>query len=162
LLEIERPAWLQGKSFLPVIRGEADEVNEQVFAEVTYHAAYEPQRAVRTRRWKYIRRFGDRTTPVLPNCDDSLSKDVWLEGGWRERPAPSEQLYDLLFDPNEAHNLAADPSHVDVLDAMRGRLDRWMRETDDPLLNGPVPAPAGAQVNDPAGLSPREPTQPAG
>ena len=46
-----------------------------------------------------------------------------------------------------------------VLEEMRGRLDRWMRATDDPLLQGKVPAPPGARVNDPDGLSPREPTR---
>lgn len=30
---------------LPVIRGEVKEINDEVFAEVTYHAAYEPNRA---------------------------------------------------------------------------------------------------------------------
>lgn len=39
-------AWLEGKSMLPVIRGEAKEINDEVFAEVTYHAAYEPKLAV--------------------------------------------------------------------------------------------------------------------
>jgi hypothetical protein len=93
---------------------------------------------------------------VLPNCDDSLSKDVWLEHGWAESPPAQEQLYDLVFDPNETHNLAGDPTAVKVLDEMRDRLDRWMHETDDPLLRGAVPAPPGARVNDPDGLSPRE------
>ncbi|MCD6506819.1 sulfatase [Candidatus Poribacteria bacterium] len=158
LLEIEHPRWLQGKSMMPLIRGEVEEINEEIFAEVTYHAAYEPQRAVRTKRWKYIRRFGDRTRPVLPNCDDSPSKDMWLKHGWRDRYVPQEQLYDLIFDPNEACNLAGDPSMSDVLDEMRDRLERWMRATDDPLLKGPVPAPSGARVNDPDGLSPTEET----
>jgi len=156
LLGIERPAWLQGRSVLPLVRGEAAEVNEAIYADVTYHAAYEPQRCVRTQRWKYIRRFGDRETPVLPNCDDSPSKDVWLRADWRERTIAREQLYDLWFDPNEAHNLADDPEQAAVLREMRQRLERWMRETDDPLLRGPVPAPHGARVNDPDGLSPRE------
>ena len=31
-----------------------------------------------------------------------------------------------------------------------------MRDTADPLRNGPVPAPPGAAVNTPDGLSPRE------
>jgi arylsulfatase A-like enzyme len=157
LLGVEGPGWLQGKSMLPLIRGDADRINEEIFAEVTYHAAYEPQRAVRTEHWKYIRRFADRQLPVLPNCDDSPSKDVWLRYGWRERALPSEALYDLVFDPNEAHNLAGRPEAVETLGEMRRRLDRWMGATDDPLLHGPVPAPHGAQVNDPDGLSPREP-----
>lgn len=156
-LEIPPPAWLQGRSFLPVLRGEKREINEQIYAEVTYHAAYEPQRCLRTQRYKYIRRFGDRTTPVLPNCDDSPSKDIWLRSGWATRPVAAEQLYDLVFDPNESCNLANDPAHANILADLRSRLEEWMRVTDDPLLNGPVPAPSGAQINDPGGLSPREP-----
>ena len=158
LLEIERPAWLQGRSLLPLIRDETPEIRGEIFAEVTYHAAYEPQRAVRTGRWKYIRRWGDRTIPVLPNCDDSPSKNVWLDYGWREREVAAEQLYDLVFDPNESNNLAANPDLGGVLDEMRERLHRWMVDTRDPLLHGPVAAPPGAQVNDPDGLSPGEPT----
>jgi N-sulfoglucosamine sulfohydrolase len=158
LLEIDPPGWLQGQSMMPLIRGESEQINDAIFAEVTYHAAYEPQRAVRARRWKYIRRFDDRQSPVLPNCDDSLSKDVWLEHGWQDHAPASEQLYDLVFDPNEAHNLAGEPSMAGVLEEMHGRLDRWMRDTDDPLLRGRVSAPAGARVNDPDGLSPDETT----
>jgi N-sulfoglucosamine sulfohydrolase len=159
LAGIEAPKWLQGTSIMPLIRGERDQIHDAIYGEVTYHAAYEPKRAVRTLRFKYIRRFGDRTSPVLPNCDDSLSKDVWLGGGWGEQEMEMESLYDLVFDPNETHNLASDPAMADTLAEMRARLDRWMAETDDPLLHGPVPAPSGARVNDPNGLSPREPTQ---
>jgi arylsulfatase A-like enzyme len=157
LLEIERPEWLQGKSLMPLIQNKTDRVNEQVFAETTYHAAYEPQRAVRTERWKYIRRFGDRLTPVLPNTDDSPSKRLLLRYGWKDRPIAQEQLYDLIFDPGEACNVANDPSLAPVLDEMRGRLEQWMSSTDDPLLRGPVVAPAGAEFNDPDQLSPYEP-----
>ena len=85
MLGLKRPAWLEGKSLLPVLRGDVAEVNEEIFAEVTYHAAYEPKRAVRTQRYKYIRRYGDRTAPVLPNCDDSPSKSLWLEAGWKQK-----------------------------------------------------------------------------
>ena len=156
---VDPPDWLQGRSIVPLVRGEAERIREEVFAEVNYHAAYEPMRCVRTERWKYIRRYDGRTRPVLPNCDDGPSKEVWLEHGWRERSIAQEQLYDLTFDPNEANNLIGDPSMRGVLEEMRGRLERWMRETDDPLLEGPVPAPSGARVNDPDGLSPREPVK---
>jgi arylsulfatase A-like enzyme len=156
-----KPAWLEGKSLLPLVRGEVREIHEEVFAEVNYHASYEPKRAARTRRWKYIRHFGGRKTPVLPNCDDSPSKSVWLEHGWKDLPVPEESLYDLVFDPCEEHNLAADSRHEEALKEMRSRMDRWMKATNDPLLNGPVKAPAGARVNDPDGISPTEPTIPA-
>jgi arylsulfatase A-like enzyme len=156
LAGVAHPAWLEGKSMLPIIRGETNEINDEVFAEVTYHAAYEPKRAVRTGRCKYIRRFGNKHTPVLPNCDDGLSKSVWLEYGWKNMRLPDESLYDLIFDPNEHNNLAADPASKTVLTEMRGRLDRWMHRTSDPLLNGPVPAPHGAQINNPDGVSPKE------
>jgi arylsulfatase A-like enzyme len=161
-LDIPRPDWLEGRSLLPLVTGLAQEVNEEIHAEVNWHAAYEPMRGVRTRRWKYIRRFDGRARPVLPNCDDSLSKDVWLAQGWGERPVDAEALFDLVFDPNEACNRAADPACAAALAEMRGRLQAWMVATHDPLLSGPVPAPLGALANDPDGISPQEPPQPVG
>ncbi|HTE60493.1 MAG TPA: sulfatase, partial [Solirubrobacteraceae bacterium] len=148
LLGIEPPAHLQGRSLMPAVRGEAREVNEEVYGELTYHAAYDPQRAIRTRRYKYVRRWGDRDLPVLANIDDSPSKDLLLQHGLAEMPRPREELYDLLFDPNEADNLVENPDHADVAAELRDRLERWMVETGDPLLDGLVPAPDGAEVND--------------
>lgn len=72
---------------------------------------------------------------------------------------PRERLYDLIFDPNETNNLAEDAHFRDAKAEMSGKLNAWMQETKDPLLNGPVPAPHGAKVNDPKGLSPKEPTK---
>jgi N-sulfoglucosamine sulfohydrolase len=144
-----RPDFLQGRSMLPLMRKEVAEVNDAIYAELTYHAAYEPQRAVRTRRWKYVRRFGDRDLPVLANVDDGPSKDLLIEAGWATRRLPREELHDLLFDPQEAHDLAGDAECAGVLAELRERLEAWMRETGDPLLDGDVAAPAGAILNDP-------------
>lgn len=162
LLEIEPPPWLQGTSLLPMARGDAEAVRDEVFSEVTYHAAYEPMRCVRTARWKYVRRYPARPSgeprPVLPNCDDSPSKDLWLRHGWAERPYPREALYDLVLDPQEAADLATDPALSPVLADLGARLDRWMRDTGDPLQAGYVLPPPAARVNDPDGLSPGQPT----
>jgi arylsulfatase A-like enzyme len=103
-LGIPRPPFLQGVSLLPLLRGETAAVRGEIFAGSTWHAAYEPQRAIRTLRHKYIRRWGERRIPVLPNTDDGPSKELLLRHGWAEREIPAEQLYDLVFDPNEAHN----------------------------------------------------------
>lgn len=70
---------------------------------------------------------------------------------------PREQLYDLVLDPEEGNNLAGDPAHAVVLADLRHRLEVWMRETDDPLLTGPVPAPPGASINEQWQRSPDEP-----
>ena len=162
LLDIDSPDWLQGVSLMPLICGDVDAVRDEIFAEVNYHAAYEPQRCIRTPRWSYIRRFDGRTRPVLPNCDDGLSKSLWMEHGWADIPPDEEALYDLIFDPHEAHNLIGEPRVADVLADLRARLDTWMRETDDPLLRGPIPASEGAVVNDVDSISPGDRPQPVG
>jgi arylsulfatase A-like enzyme len=154
LAGVEKPARLQGTSLLPLVNGEVEQIHDEIVAEVNYHAAYEPQRCIRTSRWKYIRRFLDYPTPLLANCDDGFSKSVWMDHGWAERPVAPEQLYDLMFDPNEANNLVADPAHAEVLKEMRQRLDRWMQRTADPLLAGPIPPAPEAVVNAPGDVSP--------
>jgi N-sulfoglucosamine sulfohydrolase len=156
-LGIEKPSWFQGKSFLPVLRGEVKEINDQVFAEVTYHAAYEPKRAVRTHRYIYSKRFDGRTKPVLPNTDDGPSKTVWIDAGWRDMNIETEEtLYDLIFDPNEENNLIGNKDYVAQLTEMRGRLDQWMKSTDDPILKGPIGLPPGAITTNPNLTSPGE------
>jgi arylsulfatase A-like enzyme len=147
LAGIDRPTWSRGKSLL-------GETNDAIFAELTFHAAYDPQRAVRTSRYKYIRRFADG--PVLANIDDSPSKDLLLAHGLERRRPDAEQLYDLVFDPNEADNIVErEPA---IAAELRERLTRWMRETGDPLLHGPVAPAAGTVFNTPDQRSPDDPT----
>jgi N-sulfoglucosamine sulfohydrolase len=153
LLGVERPAWVRGSSLLPLARGEAEEINDAVFAEITFHAAYEPQRAVRTRRYKYIRRF---ESPVLANIDDSPSKDYLLAHGLADLTLPEEALYDLVFDPNEADNIAA--TQPEIAAELRARLSAWMRETGDPLLEGPIAPAPGTEFNTRDQRSPSDPT----
>jgi arylsulfatase A-like enzyme len=162
LAGIAEPPWLQGTSLMPLVRGESAKVNDVLFAEMTYHAAYQPLRAVRSERFKYICRFDDYDRPVLANCDDSASKKILVEAGWGEQRVPEEQLYDLLFDPNELNDLSTDPTRQQILTEYRERLLEWMRATEDPLLNGPVPEPPGAWSNDPRQASPNDPTQRGG
>jgi arylsulfatase A-like enzyme len=160
LLGLERPSRLQGRSLMPLVRRETDEIHDEIFAELTFHAAYDPQRAVRTRRYKYIRRFDEAwTRPVLPNVDDGPTKDLLLSYGWADRELPREELYDLVFDPSEANNLAGDPAHAQVVAELRGRLEHWMRETHDPLLDGPIEPAPGTEVNEQWQRSASEPTR---
>lgn len=146
---IDKPSWLEGKSFLPVMRKEKKEINEEIFAEVTYHAAYEPKRAVRTERWKYIKRFDGRKTPVCANTDPGPTKLYWLDNGWQTQPETEEKLFDLVFDPDERNNLAMQLESHAVLVDMRQRLHSWMTRTNDPLLKGPIQLADGAKTIDP-------------
>ena len=154
LLELSPPNWLQGRSLLPLVRGEGSP-REVIFAESTHHVAYEPQRSVRTERYRYVRQFAPRGKPVPSNTDDSASKDVWLKRGWLGRAVPEEALFDLIFDPNEAHNVAPDPAYAVVLTDLRRQLSAWMTSTADPLLGGAVPVPAGTLARDPDIISPK-------
>ncbi|HEY6526411.1 MAG TPA: sulfatase [Solirubrobacteraceae bacterium] len=156
---IDEPPWLQGCSLVPLVSGtEPPGARSEVFAELTYHAAYEPQRAIRTERFKYVRRFDDYPYPVLANCDESPSKDAYLARGWATRPVARERLHDLFFNPGEGRNSIDDPDYADVAADLRSRLEAWMTQTNDPLLDGPVLPPPGAQINAQDQLSASDPT----
>ena len=143
LLDVDPPPWLQGRSLLPTLSGRP--IREETFAEVTYHVEYQPQRAIRTERWLYVRDFEGRDRPRLRNVDDSASKALWVDAGWADHHTPPVRLHDLLFDPHEQHNLAGSAATATIQQDLDRRLDRWMRDTDDPLVHGPVPPPpAGA------------------
>jgi arylsulfatase A-like enzyme len=157
-LGIETPEYVQGESWLAATDDpEGFDGRDAVFGEVTYHAAYEPKRSIRTDRYRYVRRYGDYDHHVLPNIDDGPSKQFLLDHGLGDLRHPREALYDLYHDPNERANLVEDPAYADVLEDLRGRLDDWMADTDDPLLDGPVSKPPGAEANPQDGVQPGDP-----
>lgn len=141
LADIDKPDWLQGQSLIDLINGKQTDIHDEIFSEVSYHAAYEPMRSIRTKRYVYIQRFGSRRRPVLANCDRSPSKDAWMQHGYSEMRLPDEMLFDKFFDPQEMNNLAFNPQYEHVLVEMRERLFDWMESTNDPLLDGRVPMP---------------------
>lgn len=144
LAGIARPAWLEGRSLLPLVRGETAALHDALFTQQGWHEIAEPMRAVRTTRHKYIRRH-DPVGPRVENCDAGPSRTVLEKSGWFNRPLGHEQLFDLMLDPLERSNLAADPACAGILAALRRALDDWMQRTNDPLLSGrPVPPPVQA------------------
>lgn len=149
------PGRVQGVDLRPALGSTGCAVRNELFSEVTWHAAYEPARCIRTRRWNYIRRFGPRLAPVSPNCDESPSKDLLTAAGAQERPHAVERLYDLVLDPQERHDLAGDPRFAHVRADLADRLGRWMAATDDPLCAGADPVlPAGCFATHPDAATP--------
>lgn len=143
---VPAPSWSRGASLFPLVDGRADPadpeaLHREIFAEVNYHAAYEPMRAIRTARYKYIRRWNVLRHPVYPNIDACVSKEVLTTAGARVRPQVAESLHDLRFDPNESANLASDPAHADIRADLAMRLEAWMARSSDPLHHndGKVP-----------------------
>jgi hypothetical protein len=54
------------------------------------------------------------------------------------RPRDQIELYDLIDDPLEQNNRAGRPELASFESDLRRRLSRWMRDTNDPLLDGPI------------------------
>jgi arylsulfatase A-like enzyme len=143
------PPGIQGRSFLPLLRGDAYEPREAIFAEKTYHSYYDPMRCVRTQRHKYIRNFETGFAVEVPA--DIQQGPIFRANPSRystDRPNVVE-LYDLEADPLEEHNLAGSPNLKAEEEELSAELWRWMRETDDPLLNGPVASPRYRQAMQP-------------
>jgi hypothetical protein len=69
-----------------------------------------------------------------------------------------EELCDLVFDPNEAADLAGEDAYSGVVAELRERLATWMAETGDPLLWGPVEPRDGTELNLPEQRSATDPT----
>jgi len=155
LAGIQKPSWLEGKSFLPVLNGEKEKVRNEIFSEVTYHAAYEPMRCIRTERYKLIRHYDSEFQQVvLPNIDNGLAKKFLMRNGLKGRKKQMVQLFDLYFDPAERENLAERPEYAELMKDLSARLEKWMKDTDDPLLKGYVPKPQGAIANIKYGYEP--------
>ncbi|KZN22605.1 hypothetical protein A4G99_19275 [Haladaptatus sp. R4] len=142
------PDWVEGESILPLLHGTVDSIRNEVFSEVTYHAAYEPKRSIRTERYRYVRRFDENYDQhVAPNTDNGPTKQFFLDLGFFEQQPPTEALYDLFHDPTERNNLVDDSRYEDVYEDLRNRLRNWMERTNDPLLEGAVSKPDGAVVD---------------
>lgn len=148
LLKLEKPDWLQGNTILPLLEGKTDKIRDEIFSEVTYHAAYEPMRCIRTERYKLIRFYDYHSKVVMANIDDGPSKRFLMEYGLEDQLREREMLFDLYHDPVERVNLADDSGYYEVYQNLVKRLNEWMKDTNDPLYgSGRVEKPEGAIVN---------------
>lgn len=141
LLELaggEMPQEIDGYSFLPLLEQQEYTERDHFFCELTWHDRYHPMRGIRTKRYKYIRNFEDGPKVYLPyDLYMSLSGEEVRKEYSAQNSA--EELYDLKQDPLEQENLAEKQQYRKVLVELRDRVAKWMADTDDPLLKGPVP-----------------------
>lgn len=136
LLGVKKPGWLEGKSMMPLLDGDAEEINEFVYSEITFHATYEPARCVRSKHYKLIRFFDGGELQKAPNTDASPAKTLWLSKPISKKPRPTELFFDLDADPTERINLVGDPDYRAEYERHSAALYDWMIRTDDPILRG--------------------------
>jgi arylsulfatase A-like enzyme len=100
---VDIPASMQGRSLVPLIRGEKTAWRSDWFYEHhTLPKIIPPSEGVRTDRWKYLRWVG--VEPAV------------------------EELYDLAADPDEERNLIASPNQRAPLESLRSRYSRFLQD----------------------------------
>ena len=102
---LKKAPQMVGESFIPLLLGENITWRDKIFYE--YYWEYEfPQtptmHGIRTDRYKYIRYHG-----------------IW----------DTNEFYDLKNDPDEMHNLIADPAYQDTIKALNHELYNWLEST---------------------------------
>jgi N-sulfoglucosamine sulfohydrolase len=136
----------EGRSLLPLARGESPPARAAVFSERNWHDNLDQARAAHGPRYKLIYNYLHQQ-PYRPTLDLeespswqsllALRKSKRLSPHHRQRyfekSRPVMELYDLERDPDEKNNLASSKEHAAVLQEMQELLTRWMRETNDHL-----------------------------
>jgi arylsulfatase A-like enzyme len=112
---------MDGKSWVALLNGTKSSIHESLYLEVVY------QRAIVTKDWKYIAvRFPDRVNEIITPDN---RREFTIEGNrgedryHNERYFPGyyddDQLYYLIDDKGEQHNLASDPAYAGKLAEMK-------------------------------------------
>ena len=112
------PGCMQGRSFRPILEGKRTPWRDAFYYEYFEHPGphcVRKNHGIRTDRWKLI--------------------EFWEE--------PRElELYDLVTDPQEVRNLAADPRHGGTVRDLRERMQKLRRELGDSDPPGAPPKAA--------------------
>ncbi|MFW6154284.1 MAG: sulfatase [Planctomycetota bacterium] len=138
------PEGVDGRSFLPLLRGERQGGREVCFTQFHQTAARRnyPMRCVQSRRFGYIFNPWSDGTRVFRNESQAgrtfKAMDALPDAAARVEMflhRVGEEFYDFVADPNALNNLIDDPAYADEVDRLRARLDDWMVRTGDPALD---------------------------
>ena len=119
LAGVETPDYMQGRSFLPVLRGETDRGRDAIYYRYWMHMAHHDNPAhygIRTEDYKLIFFYG------LP---------LDAPGAQPEATPPGWELYDLRNDPQELRNVYHDPRYGEVVERLKERLIEIKAEVGD-------------------------------
>ncbi len=137
---------LDGKSFMSVLQGKADQHKTHVFGLQTTRGIHKgphhyPIRSVRSEQYKLILNLDPNAKfqNNIVNSDWFISWQQTAETGDthakvmvnRHFTRPGVELYDVMGDPYEMTNLAGDPQYDKVVADLRNRLEGWMDSQGD-------------------------------
>jgi len=88
--------------------------------------------------------------PTIPKSE-AYRKGDWKYIRYSETTPVVEELYDLAADPDEEHNLASEPAHLDRLTRMRQGLAAIRKEASSPAPERPSQQIASDRRSDAAG-----------
>ena len=143
LAGIDIPKIYQGKAFLG--NKESKKKRKYLFtASDRFDEHPDRIRAVKSKRFKYIRNYNINKPHALPigyrnqmplmkhlnklNDSNMLSPEQKL---WFQVPKNPEEFYDLKKDPFELNNLIVDDNYSKELNELRKQLSNWMEEIND-------------------------------
>lgn len=125
------PEAMQGRSFLPMLRGESEpgDWRKATYYRYWMHMAHHDNPAhygIRTKGFKLIFFYG---LPLDAEFYNAKEKGVPTTPGW--------ELYDLSKDPMELHNVYADAAYAKVRDDLKKELLRVKEQVGDTDENYP-------------------------
>jgi arylsulfatase A-like enzyme len=136
MLGVDVPADVEGISHaahLHTSPGRSEPARSEVYTTKTYHDSFDPIRGVRTKEYSYVENYAVRTLLDLP-WDIADSAPGLAVAPLAQEPRPQRELYDLLEDPGELHNLLG-PDATDKAEAVANELalllHDWRQKTND-------------------------------
>ncbi len=149
---IEQVEGMDGRSFLPLARGEEHKGWDKVFTEFHQTSGRRdyPMRCVQNARYGYMyNAWSDGKVSFKNESQAGLTFAAMQEAGKTDPKIAKrvdlflhrvpEELYDLQADPSALNNLAGDPTHKQMLDEMRRQMREHLKSVGDPIL-GPFEA----------------------
>jgi N-sulfoglucosamine sulfohydrolase len=142
-------AGLDGKSFLPVLKGKSKTARNYAFGihnNIPEGDPY-PIRSIRDNRFKLILNLSPEThyyNRFMMNPEKQDRNTVWFS--WVEKAEtdstsrkltsrfvnrPPAEFYDTQKDPFELHNLANDPAYKQTIGKFKKELEAWMKQQGD-------------------------------
>jgi N-sulfoglucosamine sulfohydrolase len=143
----EIPSGVDGRSFLPLLKGESQDDRGEVFKAYNENSSGDrnPMRAVEGRRFLYIFNPWSNGSRTLLSATNETKTHMRMEELAKNNVQLAsrldlldhrvlEEFYDVQKDPDCLVNLIDDPAYQHDIMQSRATLEKWLREMQDPML----------------------------